>query len=164
SMVGLLAFGIVAANVTREMWQSRTTFAEYARSWDERDQLIQRAKSQGQSYVVVRQLHNWAELDEIAVDPKITWLTKCVQQFYGIGVIPDLGDLNGEPDGAAKQAALERQFDSIPKLPGSVPTELNQIYKTERGKVGFYKSESSSDQIKSFYKNELARLGWKLVG
>ena len=164
SMVGLLAFGIVAANIAREMWQSRTTFAEYARSWDERDQLIQRAKSQGQSYAVVRQLHNWAELDEIAVDPKITWLTKCVQQFYGIGVIPDLGNLNGEPDGVARQAALERQFDLIPKLPGSIPTELNQIYKTERGKAGFYKSESSPDQIKSFYKNELARLGWKFVG
>jgi hypothetical protein len=164
SMIGLLAFGMVAAHITRKMWQRRTTFAEYARSWDERDQLIQHAKSQGQSYAVVRGLHNWAELDEIAVDPKITWLTKCVQQFYGIGVIPDLGDLNGEPDGPARQAALERQFDSIPKLPGSIPTELNQIYKTERGKVGFYKSESTPDQIKAFYKNELARLGWKFVG
>ena len=160
----LLAFGIVAANSARELWQHRGTFADYAQRWDEREQLIQRAKSQGQSYAVVHQLHNWAELDEIAVDPKITWLTKCVQQFYGIGVIPDLGDLNGEPDGAAKQAALERQFDSIPKLPGSIPTELNQIYKTERGKIGFYKSESSPDQIKSFYKNELERLGWKFAG
>lgn len=164
SLVGLLAFGIVAAKIAREMWQLRPAFAEYAQRWDEREQMIQLAKSRGESYAVVRQLHNWAELDEIAVDPKITWLTKCVQQFYGIGVIPDLGDLNGEPEGAAKQAALERQFDTIPKLPGSIPTELNQIYKTERGKIGFYKSELDPDQIKSFYKNELVRLGWKLVG
>ncbi len=164
SLVGLLAFGIVAAGITRGMWRSRATYAEYAQRWDEREQMIQRAKSQGLSYAVVHQLHNSAELDEIAVDPKITWLTKCVQEFYGIGVIPNLGDLNGEPDGAAKQAALERQFDAIPKLPGSIPTELNQIYKTERGEIGFYKSELSPDQIKSFYKNELATLGWKYVG
>ena len=163
-LVGLLAFGIIAASITREMWGRRGTFAEYAQRWYEREQMIQRAKSQGLPYAVVRQLHNSAQLDEIAVDPKITWLTKCVQEFYGIGVIPDLGDLNGEPDGAAKQAALERQFDAIPKLPGSIPTELNQIYKIERGKIGFYKSESSGDQIRAFYANELARLGWKRVG
>jgi hypothetical protein len=126
--------------------------------------MIQLARSRGESYAVVRQLHNSAELDEIAVDPKITWLTKCVQQFYGIGVIPDLGDLNGEPDGAAKQAVLERQFETIPKLPDAIPTELNQIYKTERGKIGFYRSGSSPDQIRSFYKTELAKLGWKLTG
>jgi hypothetical protein len=115
-------------------------------------------------YAVVLRQHNWAALDEIAVDPKITWLTKCVYDYYGINVIPDLGDLYGEPDGPAKQAALERQFDAIPKLPGSIPTGLNQIYKTDRGRIGFYKSESSPDQIKSYYDNELAKLGWKYEG
>jgi hypothetical protein len=163
-LIGVLLFGIVAAGVTREMWQRRASFANYARRWDEREEMIQLARSRGESYAVVRQLHNSAELDEIAVDPKITWLTKCVQQFYGIGVIPDLGDLNGEPDGPAKQAAIERQFETIPKLPDAIPTELNQIYKTERGKIGFYRSGSSPDQIRSFYKTELAKLGWKLAG
>ena len=163
-LVGLLAFGVFAAKITREMWQLQPLFAGYARRWDEREQTIQRAKSQGLPYAFVRRQHNWAALDEIEVDPKITWLTKCVQDYYGIGVIPDLGDLYGEPDGPAKQAALERQFDSIPKLPGSIPTELNQIYKTDRGKIGFYKSELNPDQIKSYYENELTRLGWKYVG
>jgi hypothetical protein len=163
-LLGLLAFGVVAAKITREMWQLRPLFVGYARRWDDREQMIERAKSQGLPYAVVLRQHNWAALDEIAVDPKITWLTKCVQDYYGIGVIPDLGDLYGEPDGAARQAALERLFDSIPKLPGSVPTELNQIYKTDRGRIGFYKSELNPDQIKSYYENELTRLGWKYVG
>ncbi|HSE19392.1 MAG TPA: DUF6056 family protein [Pyrinomonadaceae bacterium] len=163
-LVALLAFGVFAVKITREMWQLRPLFAGYARRWDEREQTIQRARSQGLAYAVVLRQHNWAALDEIAVDPKITWLTKCVQDYYGIGVIPDLGDLYGEPDGPAKQAALEQLFDSLPKLPGSVPTELNQIYKTERGKIGFYKSELNPDQIKSYYETELTKLGWKYVG
>jgi len=163
-LIILLAFGILAAGISREMWQQRSLFTGYARRWDEREEMIQRAKSQGLSYAVVLRQHNWAALDEIAVDPKITWLTKCVHDYYGINVIPDLGDLYGEPDGPAKQAALERQFESIQKLPGSIPTELNQIYKTERGKIGFYKSEHSPDQIKSYYDNELGRLGWKYIG
>ena len=163
-LVALLAFGFFAANISREMWQRRSIFAGYARRVDEREQTIQQAKSQGLPYAVVLRQHNWAALEEIAVDPKITWLTKCVQDYYGIGVIPDLGDLYVEPDGKAKQAALERQFDSIRKLPGSVPTQLNEIYKTDRGKIGFYNSELNSDQIKSYYENELDRLGWKHVG
>jgi hypothetical protein len=163
-LVGLLAFGVFAAKITREMWQLRPLFAGYARRWDEREQTVQRARSQGLPYAVVLRQHNWAALDEIAVDPKITWLTKCVQDYYGIGVIPDLGDLYGEPDGPAKQAALERLFDSIPKLPGSVPTELNQIYKTDRGKIGFYKSNLNPDQIKSYYETELTKLGWQYIG
>jgi len=163
-LVALLAFGVFAATITREMWQQRTIFAGYARRFDEREQAIERARSQGLPYAVVLRQYNWAALDEIAVDPKITWLTKCVRDYYGINVIPDLGDLYGEPDGPAKQAALVRQFDAIPKLPGSVPTELNQIYKTDRGKIGFYKTDMKPDQIKSYYDNELAKLGWKYVG
>lgn len=164
ALVGLLAFGVFAAKLSREMWRLRPTFVAYAQRWDEREQMIQRAKSQGMPYAVVLRQHNWAALDEIAVDPKITWLTKCVQDYYGIGVIPDLGDLYGEPDGEAKQTALERRFDAIPKLAGSVPTQLNQIYKTDRGRIGFYKCESNRDQIKSYYASELAKLGWKHVG
>ena len=164
SLVALLAFAGVVVESTRRMWKQRSVFAGYARVWDEREALIQNAKSQGLSYAVVYRLHNWAALDEIAVDPKITWLTKCVQEYYGIGVIPDLGDLYGEPNGPAKQAALEHQFDAIPKLPGSVPTDLDRIYHTVRGKIGFYKTTSTSEQIKSYYQTELARLGWKYIG
>ena len=163
-IVGLLAFGVLAANITREMWQQRSIFAGYARRWDEREQTIKQAKSQGLPYAVVLRQHNWAALEELAADPKITWLSKCVHDYYGIGVIPELGDLYSEQNGPAKQAALERQFDAIPKLPGSVPTELNHIYKTDRGKIGFYKSELSPVQIESYYENELARLGWKYIG
>lgn len=163
-LVALLTFGIFAAMISRELWQLRPTFIAYARRWDERDQMIQRAKLQGLPYAVVTRLHNWAALEELAVDPNIIWLSKCVQDYYGISVIPDLGDLHGEPDGEAKQAALEHQFDTIPKLPGSVPTQLNQIYKTDRGKIGFYKTELNHDQIKSYYVRELAKLGWQHVG
>ncbi len=164
-LIVLLAFGILAASISREMWQQqRPLFIGYARRWDEREQMIQRAKSQGLPYAQVLRQHNWAGLEEVAVDPKITWLTKCVSDYYGINVIPELGDLYSEPDGAAKQAALVRQFDAIQKLPGSIPTELNQIYKTDRGKIGFYNSEQSDDQIKSYYDKELARLGWKYIG
>lgn len=164
-MAALVTFGVFAARISREMWRLRPTFIAYAQRWDERDQMVQRAKSQGLSYAVVPRLHNWAALEELAVDPQIIWLSKCVQDYYGIGVIPHLGDLGGEPDGESKQAALEHQFDAIPKLPGSVPTELTQIYKTGgRGKIGFYKTELNSDQIKSHYKREFARLGWQHVG
>ena len=163
-LVGLLAFGSFAAWTSREMWRLRPAFIVYARLWDERDQTIQRAKSQGLPYAVVARLHNWAALEELEVDPNIIWLSKCFQDYYGIGVIPHLGDVSGEPNGAAKQAALEQQFDAIPKLPGSVPTQLNQIYKTYRGKIGFYESELNHDQIQSFYIRELAKLGWKHIG
>jgi hypothetical protein len=164
-LVGLLAFGVFAAKTSREMWRLRPAFIAYAQMWDERDQTVQRAKSQGQPYAVVPRLHNWAALEELEVDPNIIWLSKCVQDYYGVGVIPHLGDLYGEPDGAAKQAALEHQFDAIPKLPGSVPTELNEIYKTGgRGKIGFYKVELNSDQIQSYYVRELTQLGWQHVG
>ena len=163
-LIGLLTFGVFAAKISYEMWDLRPTFVGYAGRWDERERMIQRAKSQGLPYALVPRQHNWAALDEIEVDPKIGWLTRCVQDYYGITVIPDLGDLYGEPDGKAKQAALERQFEAIPKLPGSVPTQLNQLYKTERGKIGFYKSELNHDQIKSYYLSELVKLGWKHVG
>jgi len=163
-LVGLLTFGVFAASTSRKMWDLRPTFVMYARQWDEREQLIQRAKSHDLPYALVARQYNWAALDEIAVDPKIGWLTRCVQDYYGIGVIPDMGDLYGEPDGKAKQAALERQFEAIPKLPGSVPAQLNQIYKTERGRIGFYESELNRDQIRSFYLSELVKLGWKHVG
>lgn len=163
-LIGLTVFGGVAAKITREMWHRRSAFIAYAELWDERDQIIQRAKSQGLPYAVVPRLHNWAALEELEVDPTLIWLSKCVQDYYGIGVIPHLGDLYGEPDGAAKQAALEQQFDAISKLPGSVPTQLNKIYKTGRGKIGFYKVELNSDQIRSYYVRELTTLGWNHVG
>jgi hypothetical protein len=163
-LVGLLTFGVFAARISRDMWHLRSTFIAYAQLWDERDQMIKRAKSQGLPYAVVARLHNWAALEELEVDPNLIWLSKCVQDYYGIGVIPHLGDLYGEPDGEAKQAALERQFDAIPKLPGSVPTQLNQIYKTGRGKIGFYKSELNHDQIQSYYLRELTKLGWQHAG
>lgn len=164
-LVGLLAFGIFAAKITRDMWRLRPAFIAYAQMWDERDQTVQRAKSQGLPYAVVAQLHNWAALEELAVDPQIIWLSKCVQDYYGIGVIPHLGDLYGEPDGAAKQAAVERQFDAIPKLPGSVPTQLNQIYKTGgRGRIGFYDVQLDHDQIQAYYVRELTKLGWQHMG
>src|SRR5437868_5768102 len=68
----------------------------------------------------------------------------CVQEYYGIGVIPDLEDLYGEPNGPARQAALDHQFDAIAKLPGSVPTELDRIYHTVRGKIGFYMARKTN--------------------
>ena len=164
SLMILLAFGVVAVVRGSKMWKRRSIFAGYARTWDEREALIQSAKAQGLSYAVVYRLHNWAALDEIAVDPKITWLTKCVQDYYGIGVITDLGDLYGEPDGDAKQRALEQQFDLITKLPGSAPTELDRIYHSVRGKIGFYKTDAKPDQIESYYETELTQLGWKYIG
>jgi len=164
ALIVLPAFGLLAVNTSREMWRQRPLFIDYARRWDERDQIIRRAKSQSLPYAVVPEQHNWAALDEVEVDPKNTWLTKCMSDYYGINVIPELGDLDDEPSGPAKQAALVRRFDEIQKLPGSIPTELNQIYKTDRGKIGFYNSEQSDEQIKSYYDNELARLGWKYIG
>ena len=164
ALIVLPAFGLLAVTTSREMWRQRPLFIDYARRWDERDQIIRRAKSQSLPYAVVPEQHNWAALDEVEVDPKNTWLTKCMSDYYGINVIPELGDLDDEPSGPAKQAALVRRFDEIQKLPGSIPTELNQIYKTDRGKIGFYNSEQSDEQIKSYYDNELARLGWKYIG
>lgn len=146
------------------MLQLRPTLAAYAREWANRESLIQSAKSQGLNYVVVPQVVHWTGLDEIELDPKITWLTKCVQDYYGIAVIPELGGLSGEPNGEIKQAALEDQFESIHILPGSIPAELNRIYETRRGKAGFYKIDLPPDAIKSYYDTELARLGWKYIG
>ena len=65
AVIILLAFGILAANVSREMWQQRSLFAGYARRWDEREQIIERAKTQGLTYAVVPGQSNWAALDEV---------------------------------------------------------------------------------------------------
>ena len=144
--------------------QLRPSLVAYAREWTNRESLIQSAKAQGLNYVVVPRLQHWTGLDEIELDPKITWLTKCFQDYYGIGVIPELGDLSGETNGEIKQAALEAQFESIHIMPGSVPTELDRIYKTRRGKAAFYKIDLPPDKIKSYYDTELARVGWKYIG
>jgi hypothetical protein len=92
-LIGLLTFGVFAAMITREMWKLRPTFVAYAARWDEREQLIQHARSQGLPYAVVPRQYNWAELDELEVDPKLGWLTKCFHDYYGIAVIPASGDL-----------------------------------------------------------------------
>jgi hypothetical protein len=160
----LFAFGLLAASKSLRMLQLRPTLEEYARESANREELIQRAKSQGLKYAVVPRLQTWTGIDEIELDPKITWLTKCFQDYYGIGVVPELGDLEGAPNGEIKQAALETQFDSIHILPGSTPTELDRIYKTRRGKAGFYKIDLPPDKIKSYYDTELARVGWKYIG
>lgn len=159
-----VVFGLLAVSRSSQMLQLRPTLAAYAREWANRESLIQSAKSQGLNYVVVPQVVHWTGLDEIELDPKITWLTKCVQDYYGIAVIPELGGLSGEPNGEIKQAALEDQFESIHILPGSIPAELNRIYETRRGKAGFYKIDLPPDAIKSYYDTELARLGWKYIG
>ena len=159
-----LAFALFALHTARKMFASRSSFASYAQAWDERDRTIKNAKAQGLTYVIVRPLHNSATIDEIELDPKVTWLTKCVQDHYGIAVVPQLGDLRGEPNGQTKQAELEQQFDRIQPVPGSTLAPLNEVYKTERGKVGFYNTDAPSDKIKSHYQTELARLGWKYIG
>jgi hypothetical protein len=145
-------------------FEQRSTFANYARAWDERDHIIQTAKAQGATYAIVRPLHAPATIDEIELDPRIMWLTQCVNDHYGIAVVPELGNLNGEPNGQAKQAQLEQQFQAIHRIPDATPAPLNEIYRTERGKVGFYNTDSTPDQIKSHYQTELARLGWKYIG
>ena len=165
AILPFVLFGLLAVTRSWQMVQQlRPSLVAYAREWTNRDHLIKSAKSQGLNYVVVPLLQHWTGLDEIELDPKNTWLTKCVQDYYGIGVIPELGDLSGEPNGEIKQAALEDQFESIHLLPGSVPAELNSIYKTPRGKAGFYKIDLPPDKIRSYYDTELARAGWKYIG
>jgi hypothetical protein len=163
-IVIFVVFGLLAVSRSWQMLQLRPALAAYARDWTNREHLIQSAKSQGLDYVVVPRLQHWTGLDEIELDPKITWLTKCFQDYYGIAVVPELGDLSGEPDGEIKQTALEEQFESIHILPGSTPAELNRIYKTRRGKAGFYNIDLPPDKIKSYYDTELARGGWKYIG
>jgi hypothetical protein len=162
--VVFLAFGLLALERSRHMFELHTTFANYARAWDERDRIIKTAKAQGATYAIVRPLHNSATIDEIELDPRITWLTKCVDGHYGIAVVPQLGDLKGEPNGQAKQAEVEQHFQSIHPAPNSTPAPLNDVYHTERGRVGFYNTNSTADQIKTHYQTELARLGWKYIG
>src|SRR2546423_1739413 len=116
------------------MWKQRSVFAGYARVWDERKALIQNAKSQGLSYAVVYRLHNGAALDEIAVDPKITWLCSGVLRHRRDS---RFGRSVRRAKWSSEQAALDHQFDAIATLPGSVPTELDRIYHTVRGKIGF---------------------------
>lgn len=162
--VVFLGFGLLALEHSRRMFSLRGTFANYARAWDERDRIVQTAKAHGAAYAIVRPLHNSATIDEIELDPRITWLTKCVDGHYGIAVVPQLGDLNGEPNGQAKQAEVEQQFRSIRPVANTTPAPLNDVYHTERGRVGFYNTDATADQIKSHYKTELARLGWQYVG
>jgi len=71
---------------SRDMYNSRQTFLEYARKWDEVDTDIIRAKQAGEEVVYIPSMENWANLDRPTDNPKF-WVTACYTQFYGIQVL-----------------------------------------------------------------------------
>ena len=138
-------------------------FRNYAHEWDVRDAAIRDAKSRGDRFVQVRRLYNLAALDEVEPDPKILWLTKCVQDYYGISV---LTDYDGQPDANAdyRQRQSELAAEAIKTPPLATPATLNSFYKPGRGVVRFFKTDASYDQLKTHYESQLTQDGWKLIG
>jgi len=161
SFLVLFAGTAVYAGVRRAMFVP--AFRKYAHEWDVRDATIRGAKSRGDQFVQVRRLYNSAALDEIEPDPKILWLTKCVQDYYGIAV---LTDYDGQPDASAgyRQAQSEMAAEAIKTPPFATAASLNSFYKPGRGVAQFFKTDASYDQVKTYYESRLTQNGWKLYG
>ncbi len=79
----LLSFSSWATS--RHLYESRQTFIEFARLWDEVDAQILQAKANGQESVNIPVLGSWTGLDRPNDNPKF-WATRCYSDFYGIQV------------------------------------------------------------------------------
>lgn len=70
---------------SRELYESRAVFIEFADSWDQADLLIRQAKENGDESVTIPALDNWAGLERPNENQKY-WPNKCYSAYYGIQV------------------------------------------------------------------------------
>jgi len=159
----ILVFAGVSVYAGARRAEFGSALQNYAKAWQQREQLIATARSKGEQYVQVPRLYNVMALDEVEPDPKILWLTKCVQDYYGIAV---LTNYDGAPDPNADlhQRQTELAAELIKPPAGASPAYLNSIYRPGRGVAQFYTTNANYEQVKSHYQSELAREGWKLFG
>jgi len=159
----LIMFGASAVYAGIKRARLAPTFKQYAQDWELRDRSIRAARSQHQEYVEVPRLFNWAALDEIEPDPKILWLTKCVQDYYGIKVVTNY-DGASDPNADSHQSQIESAADAIKPIHDSSPASLDAIYHAGRGVVHFYTTTASYEEVRAHYESELVRNGWRLFG
>jgi hypothetical protein len=159
----ILVFAGVSVYAGARRAEFGSALQNYAKAWQQREQLIATARSKGEQYVQVPRLYNVMALDEVEPDPKILWLTKCVQDYYGIAV---LTNYDGAPDPNADihQRQTELAAEVIKPPADASPAYLNSIYRPGRGVAQFYTTNANYEQVKSHYQSELAREGWKLFG
>ena len=70
---------------SKNLYESRFEYIEYANEWDKTDAIIKEAKSNGEEVVIVKSVSNWAGMDQLNNNPN-HWVNECYSYFYGIQV------------------------------------------------------------------------------
>jgi len=76
---------VSTAITSQSLYESRFAYIEFAERWDAVDAQILRAKADGQDFVKIPSMENWARLDRPNQDPGF-WVNECYTGIYGIEV------------------------------------------------------------------------------
>ncbi len=80
-----LLLGFSSWATSRGLYESRNTFIEFARLWDDVDAQILQAKANGEESITIPAMSSWTGLDRPNENPK-WWPTRCYSDFYGIQI------------------------------------------------------------------------------
>lgn len=80
-----LLLGFSSWATSRNLYESRNTFIEFARFWDDMNAQILQAKSNGEESITIPAMSSWTGLDRPNENPK-WWPTRCYSDFYGIQI------------------------------------------------------------------------------
>lgn len=89
--------------------------------------------------------------------------------FYLIFIGPFMGfavyaTVVQAPQAAAMQADLEREFRTIPQVPGSIMTRYTATHKSQTALVvGAYNTSADVVALKTYYDAELGQRGWSFL-
>jgi hypothetical protein len=85
AMMAILLLGFSAYKQFPIIRYETTIHRDYANYWEETNQQILEAKSNGSESVTVPVVRDWAKLDMLNKNPKY-WVTTCYSKYYGIQV------------------------------------------------------------------------------
>ena len=75
---------------SRNLYESRGIFLEFAGKWDQADAQILRAKSDGDESVTIPAMDVWTGPGGVPIHKKNNWINQCYSMYYGIQVLgPD---------------------------------------------------------------------------
>ena len=78
------------------LYRSRSEFIEYAKSWDETDAKIGKAKQSGATEILIPIVPNWVSLDIPNDNPKF-WLNICMSGYYDLQIFGDTNSSTTSP-------------------------------------------------------------------
>lgn len=84
-VAAVFLLGFSSWTTSRSLYESRNTFIEFARFWDDVDLQIRQAKANGEESITIPAMSSWTGLDRPNENPKF-WATRCYSDFYGIQI------------------------------------------------------------------------------